>query len=97
MVPMRPDSRGIILVIFSPESSKKSKCWKGVCFLRSLNWEDRSQKAGALLNAIRGGGDMPHPKHLLHPLTCFFGVVLTVIVSTVCVSVMQIRQLAVNK
>lgn len=40
---------------------------------------------------------MPHPKHLLHPLTCFFGVVLTVIVSTVCVSVMQIRQRAVNK
>lgn len=40
---------------------------------------------------------MPRPKHLLHPLTCFFGAVRTVIVSTVCVSVMQISQRAVNK
>lgn len=40
---------------------------------------------------------MPRPKHLLHPLTCFFGAVRTVIVSTVCVSVMQISQRSVNK
>ena len=47
MVPLRPDSRGIILVIFfPPENSKKSKCWKGVCSLGNLNWEDRKTGAG---------------------------------------------------
>lgn len=40
---------------------------------------------------------MPHSKHLLRPLTCFFRVVLTVTVSAVCVSVKQISQRAVSK